>query len=89
MMNAIPSPCSPSGTSEYFSFSRIPASAISAIAQPYRFYLLQRVQALYNGFSAQERTAVEQMLASCDLSEILTLKLDRELERNGNLEVWL
>ena len=34
MMNAMPSPCRPSGTSEYLSFSRMPASAISAIAQP-------------------------------------------------------
>ena len=62
---------------------------ISAIAQPYRFYLLQRVQALYNEFPAQDKTAVEDMLASCDFSEIVTIKLDRELERKGNLEVWL
>jgi glutathione S-transferase len=63
--------------------------SITAIAQPYRFYLLQRVQALYNELSAQDKAAVEQMLARCGLSEILTIKLDRKLERKGNLEVWL
>ena len=62
---------------------------MSAIAQPYRFYLLQRVQALYNGLAAADKTAVEEMLGSCGMSEILTIKLDRELGRDGNLEVWL
>ena len=61
----------------------------SSLAQPYRFYLLQRVQALYNGLSAAGKTAVEEMLGSCGMSEILTIKLDRELGRDGNLEVWL
>ena len=61
----------------------------SALAQPYRFYLLQRVQALYNGLSAADKTAVEEMLGRCGMSEILTIKLDRELGRDGNLEVWL
>ena len=50
---------------------------------------MSEVHTLYNEFSAQDKTAVEDMLASCDLSEILTIKLDRELERKGNLEVWL
>ena len=68
---------------------KVRGQSVSAIAQPYRFYLLQRVQALYNEFSAQDKTAVEDMLASCDMSEILTIKLDRKLERKGNLEVWL
>jgi hypothetical protein len=63
--------------------------SISAIAQPYRFYLLQRVQSLYDGFSAHNKIAVERMLARCDLSEILTIKLDRKLQRSGNLEVWV
>jgi glutathione S-transferase len=63
--------------------------SISALAQPYRFYLLQRVQVLYNGLSAADKPAVEKMLESCGLAEILTIKLERELGRSGNLEVWL
>ena len=34
MMNVMPRPCRPSGTSLYLSFSRTPASAVIANAQP-------------------------------------------------------
>ena len=61
---------------------------VSALAQPYRFYLLARVQAIYSGLAASDQAAVEQMLNACGMSEILSIKLDRQLERSGNLEVW-
>ena len=61
---------------------------ISAMAQPYRFYLLQRVQAIYSGLAESDRATVEQMLEACDMSEILSITLDRQLERADNLEVW-
>ena len=47
------------------------------------------MQALYDGFDAEEKTAVEEMLARCDFSEVLTARLDRQLGRADNLEVWL
>jgi hypothetical protein len=62
---------------------------ISALAQPYRFYLLQRVQAIYAGLAASDQASVAQMLEACGMSEILSITLDRQLERAGNLEVWL
>jgi hypothetical protein len=62
---------------------------ITAVAQPYRFYLLQRVQDAYRQLEAREMTEVDQMLANCGLSEMLTIKLDRQLGRADNLEVWL
>ncbi len=62
--------------------------AISAVAQPYRFYLLQRVQAVYEGLGASDRESVEHMLDACDMSGILSIKLDRQLGRAENLEVW-
>jgi glutathione S-transferase len=61
---------------------------ISALAQPYRFYLLQRVQAIYAGLPASDQASVEQMLEACGMSEILSITLDRQLVRAGNLEVW-
>jgi glutathione S-transferase len=61
---------------------------ISALAQPYRFYLLQRVQAIHAGLDAGERASVEQMLEACSMSGILSIKLDRQLGRAENLEVW-
>ena len=62
---------------------------LSAVAQPYRFYLLQRVQELYDGLDAEDKAAVDEMLASCSFSEVLTVRLDRQLGRADNLEVWL
>ncbi len=62
--------------------------AISAVAQPYRFYLLQRVQAVYEGLGASDRESVEHMLDTCGMSGILSIKLDREIGRAENLEVW-
>jgi glutathione S-transferase len=63
--------------------------AISAVAQPYRFYLLQRVQETYEGLDAGAKSQVEDMLAACGMSEVLSIKLDRPLGRADNLEVWL
>ncbi|MFT6890629.1 MAG: glutathione S-transferase [Halioglobus sp.] len=63
--------------------------SISSVAQPYRFFLLQRVNEIYEALSLQERVAVEEMLAGSGLSEILSIGLDRRLGRADNLEVWL
>jgi glutathione S-transferase len=61
---------------------------ISALAQPYRFYLLQRLQALYQLMAAAEQATVKQMLDTCGMSELLAIKLDRGIGRAENLEVW-
>jgi hypothetical protein len=61
---------------------------ISALAQPYRFYLLQRVQALYESMAVEEQTSVKQMLDACGMSEALCITLDRQIGRVDNLEVW-
>jgi glutathione S-transferase len=63
--------------------------AMSAIAQPYRFYLLQRVQAIYEGLESADRLQVEELLNACGMADILTIKLDRQLSRANNLEVWI
>lgn len=62
---------------------------ISALAQPYRFYLLQRVQAIYAGMATGDQESVRRMLDTCGMSAILTTKLDRQMGRADNLEVWL
>jgi glutathione S-transferase len=62
--------------------------AISALAQPYRFYLLQRVQAIYAGLAAHDRASVDEMLDACDMSGLLGITLDRHIGREENLEIW-
>jgi hypothetical protein len=61
---------------------------ISALAQPYRFYLLQRVQQIYAALAPRERVGVEEMLDACGMSAILSINLARRIGRAGNLEVW-
>jgi hypothetical protein len=61
---------------------------ISALAQPYRFYLLQRVQALYEGMATEDQASVKQMLDNCGMSEVLAITLDRAIGRTENLEIW-
>jgi glutathione S-transferase len=62
---------------------------ISAVAQPYRFFLLQRVQATYDALDASDKAGVDEMLAACGMSDLLTTRLDRQLEQADNLEVWV
>lgn len=61
---------------------------MSSVAQPYRFFLLQRVQALYAELEADDRVSVDEMLDACGMSAILAATLDRRIGRAGNLEVW-
>ncbi len=61
---------------------------ISALAQPYRFYLLQRVQDAYAALAPEDRAGVDEMLDACGLAAILTSTLDRRIIRADNLEVW-
>lgn len=61
---------------------------INALAQPYRFFLLNRAQAEFEQLQKQERAEVESLLEQCDLLPVLEARLTREIVREGNLEVW-
>ena len=64
-------------------------SVISTEAQPFRFYLLKRIQDAFAAMSEADQSEVTQMLAACDMSELLELKLTRDIGRANNLEVWV
>ncbi|NJN50870.1 MAG: hypothetical protein HC809_02890 [Gammaproteobacteria bacterium] len=61
----------------------------SGMAQPYRFYLLGRVQAAYDSASMPDRQGIDALLRDCDLTEVLGATISRQIGRDGNLEVWL
>ncbi len=61
---------------------------ITSAAQPYRFFLLQRVHAIYDALDADGQRSVQQMLDSCAMGELLSLRLDRPVAQVDNLEVW-
>ena len=60
-----------------------------AIAQPYRFFMLQRVQDCFDVLSASEQAGTAELLQSCEMADLLDIKLDRRLAQTDNLEVWL
>ena len=61
---------------------------INALAQPHRFYLLQRVQDDYASLSEAEKVGVDAVLAKSGMAAILKASLSRRIERADNLEVW-
>lgn len=63
-------------------------ATVSAVAQPYRFYLLQRVQETYESLDDAGRRSVDEMLDACGMADVLTIRLNRQLGRADNLEVW-
>ncbi len=62
---------------------------ISAIAQPYRFYLLKRAQDDYAALGADDQQAVNAILDACAMTPLLSAALTRDIGRKDNLEVWL
>jgi len=63
-------------------------SEINALAQPFRFYLLKRVQDLYERMDAHDQAAGLAMLTACGMTDLLDIKLSRDIVRHNNLEVW-
>jgi glutathione S-transferase len=62
---------------------------LKSVAQPYRFFMLQRAQEIYDGLDASNKIAVDEMLQSCGLSELMTIRLARQVGQQDNLEIWL
>jgi glutathione S-transferase len=67
----------------------VEGDTINALAQPYRFYLLSRVQADFDALGAGDKRAVEQLLEQCGLAAVLSARLSRAIGREDNREVWL
>ena len=61
---------------------------ITALAQPHRFYLLQRVQDISARASSEERTRIDTVLSECDVAEAACASLSRRIQRADNLEIW-
>lgn len=61
---------------------------ITTAVMPYRFWLLQRIQDAADGADPEGRARIAAVLASAGLSDLLTLRTRRRVERAGHLEVW-
>jgi glutathione S-transferase len=67
---------------------KVKGHTINALAQPYRFFLLKRVQDAYEGLSSTEQIEVRVLLERAGMAEALDLRIDRNVIRDSNLEVW-
>ena len=58
-------------------------------AQPFRFYLLERVIRTYEALGDREQEEVLAMLRLCNMDKLLKYRISRSIGRKDNLEVWL
>jgi glutathione S-transferase len=61
---------------------------ITSVAQPYRFFLLQRVQAIYDALVSTEQQGVRELLDCCNMAELLSIRLNQSLAQVDNREIW-
>ena len=68
---------------------QIRGQEIGSVAQPYRFYMLQKVHDLYHDLNAEAQADVAALFESCGLREMLNIRLNRRLAISDNLDVWV
>jgi len=62
--------------------------SIATLVMPYRFWLLQRLQADFVALDPTGQAAAGAMLDAAGLSSLLTLRTLRPVQRRDHLEVW-
>lgn len=62
---------------------------VAALAQPYRFYLLAKMQSEYDALGERDRSELDALLQACNMNDVLDCRLSREVGRHENREVWL
>jgi len=62
-------------------------TTVNALAQPYRIFLLQRLQDACAAMSADDRRTVEELLAEVGLGPLLQIRTRRRVERANHREV--
>ena len=67
----------------------VEGQTFKALAQPYRFFLLKRMQAEYDAVPRSTQVDIDRLLEQANMRELLTYRLDREIGWQDNLEVWL
>lgn len=64
-------------------------ATVKALAQPYRFFLLKRVQDVYAALDGSDREDVDALLTRTGMAPLLGLTLSRQIEWKDNREVWV
>lgn len=64
-------------------------ATFKALAQPYRFYLLARLQHAFQALPETEQQTVRIMMEAGGMADVLDIKLNRALRFENNREVWV
>jgi glutathione S-transferase len=61
---------------------------ITVAVMPYRLYLLQKIQDVFDQAAGADRVAMRTLLDETGLTPLITLRTDRRVVRKDHLEVW-
>ena len=61
---------------------------IAVAVMPYRVYLLQKIQDVFDGAEPADQAVMSALLGQTGLSDLVTLRASRRIERRDHLEVW-
>jgi len=67
----------------------VEGTTIHVQTQPFRFYLLGRVQDAIQALKGSDQAKALALLDACNMTDVLGLRLNRKIGRANNLEVWL
>ena len=68
---------------------QIRAQAIKALVVPYRHFQLQRIHRVFDESETQVQGRVNRLFGACGMADVLNIRLQRQIGRLDNLEVWL
>lgn len=83
-----PAPGEKAGRGVGFAEFEIRGVPVQALAQPYRFFLLARMQNAFAGLDETGRRDVQSLMEELDLAPLLSVAINRKIARHDNLEVW-
>ena len=61
---------------------------MTGMVMPYRLYMLQRITDTFAELSADVQKELAEFFDGLGLTELLTMKAQRRVERAGHIEVW-
>lgn len=83
-----PAPGDPVERGVGFGEFELRGTKVTALAQPWRFLLLARMQKAFGELEDDPKEEVRDLIRDLGLESLLTLTIDRQVKRHDHLEVW-
>ena len=68
---------------------KVRTQVIKALVVPYRHFQLQRLHRVFDEPETQVQRRLNRLLVACVMADLLNIRLQRQIGRLDNLEVWL